>query len=177
MGIESTVYKLVLWLHILTAIIGFGTVFLNGVYAQFAKDRPGPGGLAISEAVQHLAYNWAEWFIYLVFIFGVVLVPLSDGAIGFDEVWISLSMGLFILALVISHGLHKPNLKKMLVLQRELVSMGPPPDAVSAGEATGPKGPPPQAVELEERGKRAAMYGASLNLLVLVILGLMIWKP
>ena len=34
MGINSGIYKLVLVLHILTAIVGFGAVLLNGIYGQ-----------------------------------------------------------------------------------------------------------------------------------------------
>ena len=42
--IVSTPYKIVLVLHILAAIIGFGSVMLNGVYASEARKRPGPEG-------------------------------------------------------------------------------------------------------------------------------------
>ena len=38
-------------------------------------------------------------------------------------------------------------------------------------------GPPPQAAELEERGKRAGLYGAISNLAWVVVLVLMVWKP
>jgi len=37
--------------------------------------------------------------------------------------------------------------------------------------------PPPQVAELEARGKRAGAVGAALNLLMVAILFLMIWKP
>ena len=49
---ESDIYKIVLVLHILAAIIGFGAVFLNGIYANEMKRRKGPEALAIYEA------NW-----------------------------------------------------------------------------------------------------------------------
>ena len=77
------------------------------------------------------------------------------------------------IASVISQGFHIPNLKAMLGLQEELAAMGPPPQ--SAGAAAG--GPPPQVLELQERGKRAGMYGGILHLLFALILLDMVFKP
>ncbi|MGH8983391.1 MAG: hypothetical protein ACRDY6_05890 [Acidimicrobiia bacterium] len=37
--------------------------------------------------------------------------------------------------------------------------------------------PPPQATELEERGKRVGVTGATLNGLLVVLLYLMVFKP
>ena len=87
MGINSGIYKLVLVLHILTAIIGFGAVFLNGIYGQQAKSRRGSEGLAISQA-NFLVSRIGQYFIYAVFIFGVLLVVLSDDVWDFSDSWI-----------------------------------------------------------------------------------------
>jgi hypothetical protein len=54
----------------------------------------------------------------------------------------------------------------MGVLMREVLA-GPPP----AG------GPPPQAGELEQLGQRLGVVGPVLNVILIVILFLMIWKP
>jgi hypothetical protein len=167
-GINSGLYKLLLVLHILSAIVGFGTVFLNGLYGQQVKKRRGPEGLAIFEANLFVS-EIATYFIYAVFGFGVLLVLVSDGAREFSETWIWMAMALYIVSLAIAHGLLRPSLKKMEALSRELVAAGPP--------SGPPTGPPPQAVEIEQRGKVVAASGATLNLLVVVILALMIWKP
>ena len=72
-------YDLVLFLHITCAIVGFGGVLLNPIYGAQAQRRPGPGGLAITEA--NFAVNKvAEIFIYAVPILGFGLVGLSDSA-------------------------------------------------------------------------------------------------
>ena len=47
------------------------------------------------------------------------------------------------------------------------MEQGPPP----AG------GPPPQVAQIQALGKRQAAAGASLNVVVAVILVLMIWQP
>jgi hypothetical protein len=63
----------------------------------------------------------------------------------------------------------RPNVKKMHALMRELVA-GPP-----ATGATG--GRPPQVDEIEQRARTVGATSAVLNLLLVVILYLMIWKP
>ena len=48
--VGDTSYNVVLLLHILTAIVGFGAVFLNALYGRAAERRKGAEGLAIAEA-------------------------------------------------------------------------------------------------------------------------------
>jgi hypothetical protein len=69
--------------------------------------------------------------------------------------------------IALEHAVYRPNEKRMIELQRELLELRP----IPAGAA------PPQVVELERRGRRAGMVGAALDLAVVVIIGLMIWKP
>jgi len=167
-GLNSGIYKLLLVLHILAAIIGFGSVFLAGVFASKAQARGGREGLAVTEVLVDVAEHWSEWFIYAVPLLGIGLILVSDDAWKFSQTWISMSFLLYIIALGLSHGVHFPNLKRMNALGAELVAGGPAP----AGG-----GPPPQVAELEARGKRAGAVGAALNLLMVAILFLMIWKP
>jgi uncharacterized membrane protein len=169
MGITSTAYKIVLLLHILCAIVGFGTVFLNGLYGAQAKRRPGPDGLAIQEANLFVS-KIAEYVIYAVFILGVGLVSMSDDAWKFSQTWIWLAMLLYIVGIGVSHGVLFPNAKKMRDLSAELVAAGPPP-------ADAPPGPPPQVAEMERRGKTLGAASTFLHLLLVAILVLMIWKP
>ncbi|MBM3673390.1 MAG: hypothetical protein FJW88_00300 [Actinobacteria bacterium] len=75
MGITSGVYKVLLVAHVLSAIVGLLTVFLNGLYARESKRRPEPGGLAISRANLTVSLV-AEKAIYAVFLLGV-LIPTS----------------------------------------------------------------------------------------------------
>lgn len=171
MGIDSGIYKTLLVLHILSAIVGFGGVMLNGLYGNEVKKRRGPEGLAIMDTNMFVSTKVAQTAIYLVFVFGVLLVVTSDDVWSFGEMWVSLSMGLYVIALGLSHGVMQPTLKRMRALMAELVDMGPPPPQGATG------GPPPQAVELEQRGKTVAAVGAVLNLMVVVILALMVWKP
>ena len=167
MGIDSTGYKIVLLLHILCAIIGFGTVILNGLYGREAKRRPGPGGLAITEANLTVS-GIAEYFIYAVFLLGLALVLMSDGAWAFRQTWIWLAMALYVVGIGISHGIVFPSARRMRDLAAELTAGGPPAGAV---------GPPPQVAEMERVGKTLGASSSFLHLLLVALLVLMIWKP
>jgi hypothetical protein len=164
-------YKFFLLLHILSIIVGIGGVMLDGVYGAEAKKRQGPGGLAITEA-NHAVANVAEYVIYTIPIWGIILVVISPNDIWeFSQMWVWLSIVLYLVALGNAHAVLISNTKRMIELQRELVAMGPPP----AGAA--PSGPPPQVTELGRLGKQQAMAGMLNNLIVVALLYLMIWKP
>ena len=164
-GLNSGIFKALLVLHILSAIVGLGAVMLNGVYAAQGQKRPGPPGRAVSEA-NFAVTQIAEKVIYLIPVFGILLVLASDSAIKFSYTFVWLALALYIGALGVSHSILIPGHKKINALLLEM-EQGPPP----AG------GPPPQVAQIQALGKRQAAAGASLNVVVAVILILMIWKP
>ena len=84
----------------------------------------------------------------------------------FSQTWVWLAIVLYVAAMGIAHGGLRKNAKRMIQLQRELVSGAP-----------SPGGPPPQVQELERLGKQQGMFGGINTLILLVILYLMIWKP
>lgn len=165
MGTDSGIYKALLVLHILAAIVGFGTVFLNGLRGVEAKKRKGSEGLAVMDTTIAVS-DVAMKVIYLVFVFGVALVLTSDDTWKFSHLWVGLSMGLYLIAMGLSHGVLRPNIHRMRALSAEMVAAGP-----------APGGPPPQVAEMEQRGKTVAIVSTVLNLILVVILTLMIWKP
>jgi hypothetical protein len=162
-------YKLCLVLHILCAIIGFGAVFLNGIYGQQMKTRLQSGRAAEAIGIYEanlMVSKIGEYFIYAVLIFGFALLGLSDSAWKFSQTWIWLAVVLYVIALGLSHAVLLPTVKRMGVLMHE-VAAGPPP----AG------GPPPQAAEMASLGQRIGVVGPILNVILIVILFLMVWKP
>jgi hypothetical protein len=168
-GTQSTLYRIVLVLHILVVIVGIGTVFLNGLYGAEAKKRPGPAGLAIAQANYRVSMV-AEYFIYAIFILGFALVGLSDGQWTMSQTWVWLSAVLFIISLGVSHGVLLPRVRRMEALMVELVDGGPPP-------AGAPAGPPPQVGMIEALGKQVGAASGVLHLMTLVMLFLMVFKP
>ena len=133
--------------------------------------RRGREGAAIGEAVDK-GYKFAEWPIYAVPVLGILLVLLSDDVFKFSQVWISLSFLLYIVAIGLLHGVHLPTVRRINALLKELAGTGHGgrPDA-------GEGGPPPQVAELDQLGAKAGVVGGILNLLTVVILFLMVFKP
>ena len=170
MGIASTGYKILFLFHILSAIIGFGAVLLNGLYGAEVKKRKGADGLAIFRANER-ASNVGMIFILLVPLWGIGLVFMSDGIWAFGQLWVWLALVIYVVALSFSFAVLHPAVKRQGALMEELVGLGAPP----AGGA--PAGPPPQVALLEANGKRLAAAGSTLHLALVVILVLMIWKP
>lgn len=169
MGTESALYKIVLILHILVAIVGIGTVMLNGLYGAESKKRPGPGGLAIAQANYRVSMV-AEIFIYAILVLGLILVWLSDGQWTFSQTWVWLSIVVFVVSLGVSHGVLLPRVRRMNALGEELAAGGPPP-------AGAPAGPPPQVAMMEALGKQVGAASGVLHLMTVVLLYLMVFKP
>lgn len=155
--ITSNAYRIVLALHILAAIVGFGSVLLNGVYASKAKARPGPEGAAIAQANYDVSFGWSMWFIYAVIIFGFALVGMSDKLLKFSQTWVWLGVVLYLAIIGIVHGVHRPNLRRL----NELIQKGDPADRE----------------EMERRGRLAEAMGTVMTVLVVVIVFLMVMKP
>ena len=162
-------YNLVLALHILCAIVGFGAVFLNGVYGQQMKTRMQSG--KISEAIGIFEANLfvsriGEYFIYAVFLLGLAVLGLSDSVFKFSQTWMWLSIVIYIVAIGLSHGVLMPAVKRMGLLMHEMAA-GPPPVG----------GPPPQAAEMASIGQKLGVVGPILDLSMIAVLFLMVYKP
>jgi uncharacterized membrane protein len=164
-GLNSGIYKLLLVLHILCAIVGIGGVTLNAFYGMAAQRRNGPDALAISETNYDVSMI-AEKFIYAVFPLGILLVLTSDDAWSFSDLWIWLSMLVYIAALGVSHGLVLPTARKMNALMRDLTS-----------RPAAPGGPPPEVAQLEALGKKIGMSSMLLHVATIALVALMVWKP
>jgi uncharacterized membrane protein len=164
-GVNSGIYKFLLVLHILSAIVGLGAVMLNGLYAAQTRKRPGSTGRAVLEANLFVS-EVATYVIYAIAVFGILLVVASDEAWKFSQTWIWLSLLLYVIAIGISHAVMRPGGKRIQELMIEM-EQGPPP----AG------GPPPQVAQIQEIGKRLDTGGPALSIIVVLILFLMVWKP
>ncbi len=166
---NDDLYRIVMVLHILVAIVGFGGVMLNGLYGSQIKKHRGTDALAIAEA-NYKVSTVAEYFIYAVPVLGVLLVLLSDHQIEFSDLWVGLSIAIYVVAIGVSHAVMLPTVRRILVLLRELAAGGPPPAGAAAG-------PPPQVLELQALGQRAGATGATLNVMLVAVLVLMVFQP
>ena len=99
---------------------------------------------------------------------GIVLVLMSEDVFAFSQAWISLSFLLYIVAIGLLHGLHLPTVRRINALLKEL--------AAGTGAAGG-GGEPAQVAELDNLGKKAGMVGGAMNLITVLIVVLMVFKP
>jgi uncharacterized membrane protein len=165
-GLDGNLYQAMVVIHILTVVFGLGPLVLAGVFAVKAERVDRRAELAVG-LVQYEVTKIAHKLVYLIFVTGVALVLMSDGAIEMGDFWVSLSMLTYIAALGISHGMLVPNERRMNVLRKELAEMD--------GQEFASQ--PEQALELADRTKRSAAMGMTLNLLTAFLVYLMVFKP
>lgn len=160
MGLESVLYRIILLLHIATAIVGFGGMIAHSAY--HARAFKGPAGLARNVlGTTGQVGKIAEYAIYAVLPLGIVLVAVSDSTFSMGDPWVSASFLVWILLVGALHGAVRPAVKTLT--QRA--------EALDADTI----------LETDADAKGAAgklMIGeAASQLLVVVALFLMIWKP
>lgn len=161
MGLDSTAYQIVLVLHLIAVIVGFGGLALNGYQGAVAASLKGRGGAVVGDSVDK-GYSLVEWFIYAVPILGIVLVMLSDDVFKFSQLWITLAFVLYIVILGLLHGLQLPTVRRINALLAEMGAAG---------------GTSQQAAEVDRLGSRAGLVGGVLNLLLAASVVVMVFKP
>ena len=157
MGVGEDLYNLVLVLHILAVIIGFGGMFIAGFYGNAAAKMPGREGLVVAETTLKVTSLAPTMAVYSVPILGILLILLSEDTWQFSDAWISLSFLLYIVLIALAVTVQVPNIRKMIALR-------------SGAEGV-------KATEMEARARTVALVGGIVNLLWVVILLLMVFKP
>lgn len=160
MGPESALYKIVLLLHILTVIVGFGGVVTHGFYNAKAFRDPARRAGDVLTTTRGVT-NYAHYAIYAVLPLGIVLVAVSDKTYEFSQAWISASFVVWILLVGAAHGLVRPAVAK---LGERAAAIGPDTVLDTDGEAVA--------------ASKKLMLGESATQLLLVIaIVLMVFKP
>ena len=162
MGVSGGLYRFVLFLHVLTVVVAFGSFMANAAFARLARERGGAEGVAINEASAAITKQVSQGAFWAVAVLGILLVILSDGGIGFGEPWISLSFLLFIAAAVILVAVVIPT-------QRQANQL--------AAAAVNDQNPETGRGQRNRLDKKLAAFSGVFNLLFLAILALMIFKP
>lgn len=171
-AIGDTGYDILLFIHILAAIVGFGSTFVYAVGGGVARRVRGPQALGITQANIRSSNILTTPLTWLTGLIGFGLVGMSDDVWELSDGWVLTSIVLWLTGGIIAAVVLRPTAHKMLRLQEELVAMGPPPEgAPPAG------GPPPEVAELEAAGKTMGMTSGILHLIFLVVLYLMVFKP
>lgn len=104
----GTTYNVLVTLHIICVIGGFGGLAFNALYMSLAQRRPAGGTSAVLE-VNRMVSGLAEFLVYAVVLFGIGAVVASHKKVQFSSVWVSVALGLYLVIVGVLHGWIRPN--------------------------------------------------------------------
>jgi len=159
--LTSDAYRVVKALHLVTVIAGFGALALTPVWVGRARAAGSAGGAAVAAAGLQVA-RLAEWLLYAAGILGVLAVLVSDDVWQFSQAWISAAFVLYVAAIGVFHGMKLPALRRIAALL----------DPGSARPA-----PADLAREVEAAERKAAVATAIFDVVMVVAVVVMVWKP
>ncbi len=166
METTAVIYRIMLLGHIGAAIVAFGTLIAHGTFHAVAVRSPADGAAPVLRAADRGA-RAADYGLYAVVAFGIVLIALSDDVYRYSEPWISGSFVVWFGIVGLVHGLIRPARSQLLTMATTTDSGSTPPDG---GDLADREGAQPVLARL-------AAGEAATQLLLAVALVLMIWKP
>lgn len=147
-------YATLKYLHILLAIVAVGFNIAYGLIIGRAK-KTGTAELTFALRTVKVMDDYVANPCYiLLLVTGVGMVHVAGYP--WKLLWIHMSMALLVVLAGLGFGLYTPTLRKQ----------------IAALERGGPKDP-----EFVKLGKRGAMLGGIMGIIVFVIIGLMVYKP
>lgn len=159
-----TGYHILVMLHLLCVIGGFGALAYNALYMSLAQRRPAGGTGAILE-VNTLVSGLAELLIYAALVFGIGAVASSHSTVEFGDAWVSAAFGVYIAAVAVLHGWIKRHQRLYAAVVARLES--------GADPSTQEK----DVADLTSLEKRVGFGWAVFNVLVIAAVYLMVFKP
>jgi hypothetical protein len=145
-------------IHVAGAIVGFGSVYTFAILGPMAGKRPGPGGVAILEAMAALERRLLKPFLFIQPISGAFLIfatGLNNGF--FSHYWLWIAILLYAVAFGVGFFVQIP-LVEALPKMAAALSGPPTPEFLAAV-------------------KRTQTVGPILTVLLSVIIILMVTKP
>jgi hypothetical protein len=150
---ELVGYQALVFIHVLSAIIAVG---YNATYAVWLT-RGGMDRKHLAFALRGIKFMddyIANPAYFLLLLTGTTLVMLSGRL--WNELWIELALGLWVVLLVLAYGGYTPALARQI---RVLDEVGPDDPAYRSADA------------------RQTALGVALTIVALVIIGLMVFRP
>jgi hypothetical protein len=155
-------FTLFLVLHIMAVIVAFGPTFAFPLMGGMIAKNPA-WALPISEAMEKIEGRITLPVAGAVPFLGVVMIYDHNWDLWRSE-WLIISIILFTIAFFFGLLVQHPNAARMVGLLRQLPP-GPPPEGAT---------PPPDIVALT---RRLQLGGTFLNLMIVSLVVLMVWKP
>jgi hypothetical protein len=158
----GTGYDVLLLLHLVCAIGGFGYLAYGGLTLVLGRRRGAAiGTLEVTQQVGALA----ELLVYGAFVFGVAAVG-SSRAWGFTQTWVWLAMVLYLAAIGVLHGVIRRSHREYTHLAKQLAEVRTP-----------VVGQPPEVRQIERLEQRIVLGWGAFNVIVVGVLALMVWRP
>jgi hypothetical protein len=159
----SVWYHLLLALHLVCVVGGFGYLAFSGVFFAGMR-RLGDAALAGALQVNRALSQLAELLIVAAFVFGVAAVGASH-TVKFSQGWVGGVIAAWIVDMGVLHGYIRR-------LQRRYAAVAATVPAVEPGAA-----PPPQVAELDGLERSISAGWGIFNLVVVVAIVLTVFQP
>jgi uncharacterized membrane protein len=161
----GTGFNILVMLHVLCVIGGFGALAYNGLYVSLAQRRPGGGTGAVLE-INKLVSGLAEILVYAAFLFGIGAVASSHSQIKFGQAWVSAAFAVYVVDIGVLHGWIRPNQRR----HAEVVDRLERPPVEGADRDA-------DVASLRSWEKRVGLGWGVFNVLVVGAVYLMVFQP
>ena len=159
----SVLLALLLFLHVISAIVAFGPSFAFPLFGRLSRSHPQHAGFAMELAavierriIIPVGLSMPVTGVAMIIVAGIN--PLTP--------WLAIAIVIYTAAILFAIFVQLPTVTAMGTALRELAGGGPPP-------AGAPAAPPPHIAALSERVNRGGMF---LSLAVVAIVFLMVTK-
>lgn len=161
----GTGFEVLVMLHVLCVIGGFGALAYNALYLSLAQRRPAGGTSAVLE-VNKMVSGLGEILVYAALLFGIGAVASSHSRIGFGQAWVSAAFAVYLVDVGILHGWIRPNQRRYADVVGRLERPAEP-GADRDGDV----------VRLKSLEKRVGFGWGAFNVLVIGAVYLMVFQP
>jgi uncharacterized membrane protein len=111
----GVLYTSLLMLHVLCAVVGFGTVVVTGIQAARARRGPSAPGAAGVRRYFRPGVNWAGRALYGVPVFGFSLIEASDGSFRAADGFVVVGLALWLVATLVAEAVVWPGERRIQV--------------------------------------------------------------
>jgi uncharacterized membrane protein len=161
----GTTYNVLVTLHIICVIGGFGGLAFNALYMSLAQRRPAGGTSAVLE-VNRMVSGLAEFLVYGVVLFGIGAVAASHKQVHFSDTWVSVALGLYVVIVGVLHGWIRPNQRRYSSVVTKLEQ-----PATEGGDRS------TDVAALRKYEQRVGFGWGAFNVLFIAVVALMVFQP
>ena len=164
----STGFKVLVLLHILCVVGGFGSLAYNGLYLSLAQRRAAGGTSAVLE-INKMVSGLGELLMYAALLFGIGAVGASQSHVKFGDAWVSAALAVFVVDIAVLHGWLRPNHRRYSEVVGRLEKPLAEGETLESREG--------EVGVLRSLERRVGIGWGAFNLLVIGALYLMVFRP